>query len=148
MREVTGMTWVFQLVVMFILIFACFLILVLNYSKVYGLKNDTLTIIEKYEGVTSESLGIINNVLKNKGYKATGTCPNEWYGVIDYDGNVEKSVSGKKYYYCFKEEGKKDNIYYNVKLYYKFNLPFLGELTTFTVNGRTNSFIGNNSRIK
>ena len=51
MREVSGSTWVFQLMIIFILIFACFLCLVINYSKAYRVKNEVLSIIEKYEGM-------------------------------------------------------------------------------------------------
>ena len=49
MREVTGSTWSFQIIIIFILIFACFLSMVLTYSKAYTIKNRMLTIVEKYE---------------------------------------------------------------------------------------------------
>ena len=59
MREVSGSTWVLQIMLIFILIFACFLTLVINYSKAYRVKNEMLSIIEKYEGVTPESVNKI-----------------------------------------------------------------------------------------
>lgn len=160
MREVTGSTWTFQLIVLFILIFACFLTLVLNYSKAYDVKNNMLTIVEKYEGITTESLEILNNYLSEKSYRTRGNCPIGWYGAVDLDGTIEEVQDNKNYYFCFTEELAyieteddkddkvvKTDIYYNVRLFYKFNLPVLGELTTFEVNGRTNSFIGSDDRI-
>ena len=51
MREVSGSTWVFQIMILFILIFACFLTLVLNYNKAYRVKNNMVSIIEVHEGI-------------------------------------------------------------------------------------------------
>ena len=153
MREVSGTTWSFQIIILFILIFAAFLTLVLNYFKAYNVKNEMLTIIEKYEGITIDSMGIINNVLRDKGYKTVGSCPTEdgiWYGTNDLNGSYEKSKKGTKYYFCFQKIVRNDNsnkdwdagVYYNVKVFYRFNLPIIGEVATFTINGRTGTFIG------
>ncbi len=155
MREVSGTTWTFQLIIIFILIFACFLTLVLNYYKAYNVKNEMLTVIEKYEGVTEDSIDIINNIIRDKGYKNMGYCPNneeeDWMGVDNYDGNYEKVQKGKKYHYCFRKVSQsreqKSGMYYYVKVFYKFNLPFIGDVVTFTINGRTNTFIGNPNSI-
>lgn len=148
MRETTGTTWTLQIIILFILIFAAFLTLVLNYFKAYSIKNEMMSVIEKYEGVTDTSVGIMNNILKSKGYKTKGKCTRnsteEWMGATDLDGNYTKVVAGENYYYCFQKASNNGNesIYYNIKLFYKFNLPVIGEVTTFTINGRTNSFVG------
>lgn len=150
MREVSGTTWTFQIMILFILIFACFLTLVLNYSKAYKVKNEVLTIIEKYEGVTEGdggSLSIINNYLYERAYHNRGQCPAGWYGARDFNGTIEESQGGGGYYYCFQEQSTGQRVYYNVRLFYRFNLPVIGEIATFRVNGRTDSFIGSDSRI-
>lgn len=147
MREVSGTTWTFQLIIIFILIFSCFLTLVLNYSKAYAVKNRMLTTIEKYEGITSESSKVINNYLTNKGYKTIGKCPSEWYGAVDLDGTYELAEDNKKYYYCFTESNAKSGqIYYTIVVFYRFNLPFIEELTIFQVKGKTGSFVGSIDR--
>lgn len=150
MREVSGSTWTFQLIILFILIFACFLTLVLNYNKAYNVKNELLTIIEKYEGVNEESLGIMNNYLRSTGYKTKGKCPykdgEEGFGVLTLDGQYEPFNESNYYYYCFQEAEKRDEVYYNVTVFYRFNIPVLGEIATFKVEGRTNTFIGSNDR--
>ena len=94
MREVSGSTWVFQIMILFILIFACFLTLVLNYNKAYRVKNNMISIIEINEGITENSLSLINNVLRGEGYSNTGPCPVEeggWYAATDFEGNYEEA---------------------------------------------------------
>ncbi len=147
MRETFGTTWTFQLIIVFILIFSCFLSLVISYSKAYSLKNESLTIIEKYEGLTTESGEIMNNYLRENGYRTTGKCPEGWLGAVDLDGTYEKVKDSTRYYYCLTEESEKDKIHYNIRLFYKFNLPVIGDITTFKIEGTTNDFIGNNNRI-
>ena len=112
MKAVSESTWTFQMIIFFMLIFACFLTLVLNYNKAYAIKNRTLSIIEKYEGVTYESLDIINGYMYEKGYKTTGKCQDGWFGAIDLEGNVEESKSSEQYYYCFKENANNKNQIY------------------------------------
>lgn len=158
MREAFGTTWSFQLIIIFILIFACFLSLVISYSRAYTLKNEMLTMIEKYEGISKDegtyegSARIINNYLIQNSYRTMGKCyvnGENWVGALDLENiSFEKATSGKNYYYCYKEEkGPNNTIYYNVRLFYKFNLPVVGDITTFKIEGQTSSFIGNNKRI-
>jgi hypothetical protein len=97
------------------------------------------------------------------GYKVKGTCDmassvnnEEWYGVtklgIPDSGNIihpeyEKASSGKRYYYCFahgrykkhREDGTPVDYshYYKVQVFYKMDLPVLGDLFTFRVEGTT-----------
>ena len=69
MRESVGSTWIFQLAIIFILIFSAYLAITINYSKTFKVKNEVISILEKYEGLTDSSSGstsagsiaIINN---------------------------------------------------------------------------------------
>lgn len=147
MREVSGSTWVFQLMIIFILIFACFLCLVINYSKAYRVKNEVLSIIEKYEGMNSTSQGIINNYMRGESYLTVGGCPDGWYGASINSDNIEEARPNQKYSYCFTDSYTSDGlIYYNLIVFYKFNLPFLGDIMTFEVEGTTESFQGSLDR--
>lgn len=148
MRESVGTTWTFQLIIIFILIFACFLALVISYSRAYSIKNEALNVVEKYEGINTESAQILNNYLSLSGYKDKGKCPSEWWGAIDLNGMYEKSNSSNEYYYCFQEEGAPNGlVLYNVRFFYKFNLPVIGDITNFKVDGQTTAFKGSNNRI-
>ena len=67
MRQAIGTTWIMQLVIIFMLIFVAFLALTINYTKAFKIKNELVTIIEKYEGLNygtsnqSGSIDLINN---------------------------------------------------------------------------------------
>ncbi len=149
MKAVSESTWTFQMIIFFMLIFACFLTLVLSYNKAYTIKNRMLTIMEKYEGATDESIKIINGYVYEKGYSTTGKCSINWYGAIDLEGNVELSDGNKSYYYCFKEnKDEKGLIYYNIQVFYRFNLPVIGNIAIYKIDGVTKSFIGADNRIK
>lgn len=148
MKEVSSTTWTFQIMIFFILIFACFLTLVLSYSKAYTIKNRLLTIIEKYEGFTPDSIGIVNSFVSEYSYRTKSTCQEDWYGAIDLEGNYEVAKGKTRYYYCFKENKAKNNyIYYDIEVFYKFNLPVIGDVATYRIKGQTKTFIGSNDRI-
>lgn len=148
MKAVSESTWTFQMIIFFILIFACFLTLVLNYNKAYTIKNRMLSIIEKYEGVTSTSADLINDYIYNKGYTNTGKCPENWMGAITLDGEYEISKSDSEYYYCFNRNYKNNLQYYDIKVFFKFNLPVIGNIANHEIDGTTKTFIGAEDQIE
>lgn len=148
MREAIGGTWIMQLVIIFMLVFVGFLALALNYSKAFQMKNDILTMIEKKEGVNSESLKLINNYLASNRYSLTKSCPKGSYGVSDLTRNAISQVQNntQKYYYCLQKvssetKNSPKKAYYKVELFFKFNLPIIGDIFTFSVPGATNDII-------
>ena len=149
MRETIGGTWLTQLVIVFMLVFVSFLALSINYSKAFRVKNETLSFIEKNEGITTSTITFINNYLNSTGYRTMGSCDEGSYGVSDLRNNqafVTKAQKGKKYYYCVsKVKSKSTNFqnkaYYKVKLFFQFNLPIVGNVFTFDVDGQTKDVI-------
>ena len=143
MRDAVGSTWVFSMVILFTLIFAGFLVLVLDYSRAYKIKNEMTTIVEKYEGFSSGdngSIKIINNFLINNGYKNVGSCADGEYGVLlsSNDNKAVEAHSGVKYNYCF-ERVKESKCYFKIRVFYPFELPVLGTIKNITITGQTNS---------
>ena len=149
MRESIGSTWIFTLVITFTLIFAGFLVLALSYSKAYKIKNEMTSMIEKYEGLTKDnkkewgSVHIINSYLSNAAYTAMGKCEVGDYATDDLTANggtnlikVTSSNVKKDYYYCLKYI--KDGSFYNVTVFYDFNLPIFGLLHKYSISGQTN----------
>lgn len=138
MKSTVETTQIFKYILLFTFLFSAFLALTITYNKVYKLKNETISIFEKYEGVTTKSLSIVNKYLKNSGYNTKGNCKTGWFGVTNLDGTSYEKVtsSSKKYYYCLSYTNNQ-KIYYKLELFYKFNLPFVGEIITFTINGET-----------
>ena len=51
MREAIGGTWLFQIVIVFILLFTGYMCLSINHSKAYNVKSEILEIIERYNGI-------------------------------------------------------------------------------------------------
>lgn len=150
MREATGTITTFKMGLAFTFLFAAFLAIAITYNKAFKVKNETLSILEKYEGVYKDnnykSLSIINNYLKNIGYSTKGKCNSDEYGVKSLDNaEFETANSSNDYYYCISYHcsnngcriGNNNQIYYNLKFFTKFNLPFLGDIATFTITGET-----------
>jgi hypothetical protein len=154
MRESMGTSWLFQIVIMFVLIFVAYLTVTINYSKGFKTKNEVITILEKYEGLTDGgtsgygSITVINNYLSGVGYSATGSCPSEYYGAKSLTNNTYSNFeyvdgsSGSKYYYCIKKvtgyyEHKPTRSYYMVTLFVNMNLPSIGHIADFQATGRT-----------
>lgn len=153
MRQTISGTWVFMLVILFTLIFAAYIALTINYSKSFKTKNEVLSLIEKNEGFTDNGVKLINGYLSQSGYKTLGNCHLQddtvVYGAksIDPDTSVENAFErvtdpGKKYYYCFSKYTNyhsyfKSRAYYKINFFFHFDLPVLGDLHTFDVEGQT-----------
>ena len=151
MRQTIGGTWVFALVIIFTMIFASYIALTINYSRSFKVKNEVLSIIEKSQGFTYDGVSLINNYLLQSGYKTLGQCKKQngqiVYGVKSLDGmasssTAEKAKDGTYYYYCFSKVSSyhsyyKTRAYYRVTLFFHFDLPLLGDISTFDVDGQT-----------
>ena len=153
MRESIGSTWVMQLMFGFILLFVSFLAITISYSKSFRIKNEITSIMEKYGGYNNSSHQIIRNYVKSLGYTNKGICYDskdavngiQTFGIDNLDNGlpdpVNSTKASKRYYYCVKKMSVKQNavsnIYYEVTTFYKFNLPILGDISTFSVKGKT-----------
>lgn len=140
MRAAIGTQTIFKAILVFTLIFVAFITVAITYNKAYKLKNETIAILERYEGIDSKSqtVSIINNYLRNNGYSSKGKCDtnNKEYGIADLNSTKFEN-SDKNYYYCISTEQKGNSVYYNIKMFSKFNVPFLGDIFTFRITGRT-----------
>jgi hypothetical protein len=144
MRQSIGGTWLFSLMIIFILLFTAYLAVAINYSKSFKVKNEVINIIEREEGLTSNdnktdpgAIEQIANYLTSVGYINHGVCPSGYQGYIKYqDGNRVK------YSYCIKKynsynEVEKQKAYYSVVLFFNMDLPIFGDFFTFRVKGET-----------
>ena len=159
MREAIGGSWLFGLVITFIVFFASFLAISINYAKAFNVKNNVVDLITKYEGNNPCAREHIASYLTTTGYLVTGTCPikgNDEAGVenkfeyIGYNLKGEKVSSGEKAYFCIShDENGNDNValygeklkktYYRVIVFFKIDLPAFGNITNFRIKGETES---------
>lgn len=148
MRESIGTTWIFQLAITFTLLFAAYIALTINYSKSFKVKNEVLSIIERSEGLTNSGLNTVNSYLLGSAYNQMGNCPtndldNNWKGAKSLTStSLEDAQAGTKYYYCVAKHQGYNTTYpgrtfYNVRLFFKFDLPVIGQIFTFNVDGQT-----------
>ncbi len=149
MRQSIGSTWILGLVIGFMLIFVSFLSLSLNYSKVFRIKNEALSMIEKYEGVKEGETGavaLINNYLVQNNYTTMHYCDVGEYGSKNLAVASLELVSDTRtlYYYCIAKVSTKidgnrlpNRSKYQVKFFFKFNLPIIGNLLTYRATGET-----------
>ncbi len=142
MKATISLTTLFKAMIAFILLFAAFLTLSITYNRAFRLKNEVLSIIEKYEGVTRKSLNLVNNYLTNSRYNTKSSCRMGDYGATSLTELKLVQVTNEKdknYYYCLTEsvDSKNKKINYRIRVFFKFNLPILGELMTFSISGET-----------
>ena len=101
MREAIGGTWLFGLVLTFIVFFASFLAVSINYSKAFHVKNNIVDLIGKYEGNNCNSRKKIGEYLNDVGYLVIGKCPSD-YNAYDLHGNYLHGTN--KGHFCIKSE--------------------------------------------
>ena len=133
MREAIGGTWIFGIVVTFIVLFSSYLAISVNYSKAFHVKNEMISIIEKYEGFNSTAQSSIDTYIAGYGYGVRGSCSNRGQGVDGTNGKYKYCVS------CTSTNESLKKSYYTVTVFFKLDLPVIGNIFTFPVTGTTKS---------
>lgn len=148
MREAIGGTWLFQIVIVFILLFAGYMCLSINHSKAFSIKSEIIESLSRNGGVNEDE---ISDILSKASYRTSGDCrkfnekdADAWYG---YDRNG-KSVDNATATFCIRKidardkgDGLADELpdmyYYQVRVFYQLDLPVFNSLFSFTVKGDT-----------
>lgn len=164
MKEAIGGVSLFQIVVLFVLLFTGIMCLTINHSKAFAVKDEIITIIQN-EGLTNagtdyelgtNTIKKIADYLSEAGYRITGDCPSG-YTTYNRDGSIASNGEGA---FCIKSNNvvtdafKKDAlskctdcvvaegdyptmVYYDVVLFYQLEIPVINNLTNFKVYGST-----------
>lgn len=170
MKEAIGGTWLFQIVIVFILLFTGFMCLSINRSKAFSVKDKIIQAIQAHNGIDlggeysdsePDALYDIIEYIKGSSYRTTGVMPdNEKLG--------DEEVS----YTCFNKEGRQTDrspvfciapietskegcvsgencfnelpqmVYYRVVVFYQLDLPVFHDLFNFKVVGDTKTLYG------
>lgn len=167
MREAIGSTWLFQIVIVFILLFTGYMCLSINHSKAFAIKDDIIEIIERNNGIDlnkdakngNRTLREIAARLQTAGYRTNGNCSrlsegnNGGFGVwhgFDREGNASSDHAT----FCIRRMNVSGNIqtrtndnamveelpetvYYQVEVFYQLDLPVLNHLMSFSLKGDT-----------
>lgn len=168
MKESIGGISIFQIVIVFILLFAAIMSLTINHSKAFAVKDEIINILER------ESAASINNkklsdstikevveALEKGGYRNVGSCPSDYIGYDRKGAEVTRNASfcvrpvlvSEEYEYTVKEVCKNNKcviskggfptmVYYDIKLFYQLDIPIIRNILNFTVNGSTKVMFG------
>ncbi len=149
MRESIGGAWIYGLVLGFVLLFTSFISLAISYNKVFKVKNEVVSIIEKYNGVNDKNKDIIANYLKTSGYSIKGaSCDSiedeaskgiaENKNYLDYMKVIANVGDDDSRTMCIKKVQREKNVYvYDIVLFYNFNIPAIGDIFKFKITGQT-----------
>lgn len=154
MKEAVGSTWIFMIVVTLILFFTAFVSLSTNYTRTYKIKDEIISIIASNKGVNSTTIKAINKELVDLGYNSTNKCPQDegtWYGFSRT--NSSGTVSRDNANYCIKRNiviskcgdrtsgaiGHPPSSYYSVAVFFKIDLPILGDIFNVILQGETST---------
>lgn len=150
MKEAIGGTWLFQIAIVFILMFTGYMCLSINHSKAFGIKSEIVESISRHGGVEPNE---IKDILRKASYRTRGSCKKlkttdggEWTG---YDRNGKRLGNDQNNAtFCVRRVNVNstntgvnelpDMYYYQVRVFYQLDLPIFNSLFSFTVRGDTN----------
>jgi len=112
MREAIGGTMLMYIVLIFLIVYIFFMAVVINYGRVFRVKNTLINYIENAEGLKTD------DDLKNMG---------DYARELGYTGSV---------HLCY-TEGNNNMTYYSVMLYASFQLPLVNNSLNISIAGET-----------
>ena len=143
MRESIGGTWLFQIVIVFILLFAGYICLSINHSKAFAIKNDIILELQRNGSYNATAQKNVESLLKKAGYRTSGRCENGYTGY-DRNGKAISNPNSSNAVFCLKQFNLQSiypeypvSYYYKVQVFYQLDLPVLNSITSFKVVGDT-----------
>lgn len=152
MRESIGGTWLMSIVIVFIVLFTSFLALSVNYSKAFKVKNGIINILEKGQGLNNKTSQEISDYLSTAGYAVYGSCDTNEKGCM----KSNSAGASSKYKYCIYANqgngtdlfgGEKVKTYYKVKVFFRIDLPIVGNILTFPISGETKTIYTSSNNV-
>ncbi len=155
MKESIGGVALFNIVILFILLFTGIMTITINRSKAYTVKDNIVTAIEDLNGIdirTNQLPQEIVDEFLDASYRSVGTCPEE--GYVGFDRNGELNSNPGQSSICIKEtlniknesgslDGNNNNsCYYTVMVFYKLDVPVIREVFEFHLTGETKQLYG------
>lgn len=129
MRESISSTFLYNIIILFIIVTFAFLAGTLSYMKAFKSNSNLVNSIEKWEGYNTKSAEEIAGVLTTIGYKKEEiNC-----ATTKNSGELMEQSGEDKYAYCIyhfspENSGLVDEDYYGVLTYMFVNVPIVGEI--------------------
>ena len=158
MKEAIGGTWLMQLAIFFILLFAGYMCLSINYTRAFNVKDKIINEIERNGGIKKlgsnvsddKTLKAISRYMKEVGYRVEGQCGSDYDYGCNRDGNCTAiNDSSSTFAFCLKEVDAGNTYtakqeqeflyvrYYKVKVFYHLDLPVIRSVFNFDIKGDT-----------
>jgi hypothetical protein len=140
-RDSIGGAWLFGLVAIFIVIFSSFLAITINYHRANLFKNDLVSMIERSEGFNEVQ---VDEFLDALGVRTIGNCPTEPTDLNRHPGSeIIYPTSPGRARYCieripvFEPPMDVPKAFFRVIVFFRIDLPVIGNVLTIRVPGQT-----------
>ena len=148
MKDAISNAVVIQIIIIFLVIINSYLAFSVNYTRAFRIKNNIVSTIERYEGLTREAHNQIEEMMANAGYSISDSyltkCGASGYEVIRNSNGTggfcaKISIVGNA-------AGEYQGTYYSVVTYVNIDLPFLNKIlpvfaNAFAIKGETKTIL-------
>lgn len=159
MKESMSITYIFQIVILFIFLFAGIMALTINHSNAFGVKDQIVSIIENNNGNYLNADGTFRDeiieLIESTSYRTTGKCDNNFEG---YDRTGHHVDSGQNAAVCIKRVNATAGVdnyltsilggsvatddfmpgnYYQVQVFFQLDIPIVNQIYNFSSKAET-----------
>lgn len=139
MRQAIGSTFLYNIIIIFIVITFGFLAATLSYMKSFKINSKIANSLEKFEGYNQLSAAEIETSLSTLGYRANNmgnlNCPDRTHNGSTYSPIIE---IGTNYKYCVYEYPKENGYFtYGILTYIYMDIPIVGGTFSIPVYSET-----------
>ncbi len=140
MRQAIGSTFLYNIMIVFIVITFGFLAATLSYMKSFKVNGKIANSLEKFEGYNELSAAEIETSLANLGYRSSSNgnlnCPSHRHNGIEYQPITR---IGTNYKYCVYEYPEKNSRYfiYGILTYVYMDIPIVGGTFSLPIYSET-----------
>ncbi len=150
MRDAFGGIFSIQFLLVFLAIIICIVAIIMNYAKVFRVKNQMIDYIEQYEGFTNnaqkhieEYLGYMNYkvLISNKDKENASGITSSLTSNKNNLAVGETYCEDNKYGYCITKANNIKGNYYLVTVYLHFEFPLFNIRFNLPIRGETRILI-------
>lgn len=159
MKESMSITYIFQIVILFILLFTAIMALTINNSNAFGIKDKVVSIIEVNDGKFLEDGNLSDEIvtlIESTSYRTTGKCDEDYKG---FDRTGSPVTSGSDASICIKEVNATAGVdnylteifgagkvatddfmpgsYYQIVVFFQLDLPVVKQVYNFSSKAET-----------
>ena len=143
MKESIGVSFIINIVVLFIIIIFVFIAGTISYNKAFKVNSKIVNALEKFEGYNSASKEEMDLLLMSIGYKPGDStkCPQTKNGgILVTASSFEVNPSYEKYSYCiyfFDNDGDDHHYTFGVTSYMDLDIPIVSNFITIPIYSKT-----------